>query len=96
MVDDELEDLWCGSDEALGKFGERSATDDHQQEDSVRNNGRELVRLVSNSRVMRHRDPSLCCNCCEPSFVGAVRRKVIRVTLDVKAGVAKNGGKLYS
>jgi hypothetical protein len=45
---------------------------------------------------MRHRDPSLCCNCCQPSLVGAVRRKVIRVTLNLKAGVAKDGGKLYS
>lgn len=71
-------------------------SDNDQQEDSMRNDRRELVRLVANPRIVRHCNPASSGHVAKPGLVCAVVSEVVGVTFYLKPGVAKNGRELQS
>ncbi len=52
-----------------------------------------LVRFVADAAIVGERDPAALTNSLQPHFVGRVRRKVIRVSLDRQTGRPENLGK---
>ena len=58
--------------------------------------GRELVRLVTDAPVMCDANPAVARNTTQPFVVGAVRCEMIGVSFYVKSGVAKDGWELQA
>ena len=96
MLRDESENARQRRDERPRQIGVGCVSDDYKQRHIVLNDGRELVRLVSDSPVMCHGDPAAGCDISQPFVVRAIRREMIGVSLYAKSGVAQDGWELQA
>jgi hypothetical protein len=83
-------------DERSSEIGVWGVSDHDQECDLVLDDGRELVRLVADARVMRQGDPTAARDIPQPFVVRAIGREVIGVPLYAKSGVSKDGWKLQT
>ena len=81
-----------GGDEGAREFVVRSMPHHHQKRDPMADDGRQLVWLVPNPAVVRHRDPPVRSDGGEPGFVACTGRKVVGMTLDPEARGPQYGG----
>jgi len=82
--------------ERLRELRIRCPSDGDEQRCFVFYNGRKLVGLVSDARVMSNGDPAFHRGLTQPDIVRASRRKVIGVSLYANSRVAEDGGELQT
>jgi hypothetical protein len=96
MLVEELCDPSCRRHKRVRQVRVRSATDDYEQANPVRNHGGQLVRFVADAGVVSDRYPAVPRDDCEPLFIRAVRRAVVRVPLNAKTCVSQDRRKLVA
>ena len=82
--------------EALCQVGVRRLPHDHEQCGPVLNDGRELVRLVADSRVVGQRHPSMSGISLQPDIVSTVWREVIAMSLYGQACITQDPRELQA
>lgn len=81
-----------GGDEGVGELVVWSMPYHHQQRNLMADDGRQLVRLVANPAIVRHRDPPVGSDGGEPGFIARIGREVVGVALDSEARGPQDGG----
>lgn len=79
-------DAVSSRDERACQIGQWRLADDDDESHAVANDRAELVRLLTDARVMRERAPAALRHCGQPFFVRSIRAKVITMPLGGDSG----------
>jgi len=90
MLLEEPDDLWCRVDESCSEVCKRGLTHDDQQPNGMTSDGGELVGLVADPAIVRHRHPATAADVGKPNVIRTVGREVVPMALNTQSCFPQN------
>ena len=90
MAAEETFDHGQAGHEGTGEVGKRRLADDHQQSNTVLNDGAEFIRFVTDAAIVGERDPAALSDFLQPCLVGPIVGNMIGVPFDLESAGFQN------